>query len=142
MGVIMAHTFPDARYWESVRMTGNPYYQFQEFGVNSEETIECNCEVIWPVRKIVAFHTSGDERLIEFIRNARNAPANLAIQWCPGVYELCRAEKLERLGSVAALKKCMSIVKFRQGGHVIGWNFSGETACGMSTVFGVTENNG
>jgi hypothetical protein len=125
-GVIMGHTFPDARYWDSVRLSGNPYYYRKLWSVDiSRVTNLCRYEFVWPARTLIAMHTSGRSDLITFTKNLRGAPEDLALEWTPGTFQLCRrnAILLKTLTSLETLRQWTPIVPFRLGGQVIEWDF-------------------
>jgi hypothetical protein len=124
-GLILCHTFPDFRYWDNPRFPGNPYYHSHIVVLNfSEILIPCNGTNIWPINKIVSFHTNGNATLQAFLRAARTAPSDAAFEWHPNVWHICRgdAQKFAVLNSLEHLKKWTPIVKFIKSGQIIPWD--------------------
>jgi hypothetical protein len=126
-GLILCHTFPDERYWDSPRFPGNPYYYYRDSVplLNfSRISIRCSGTNIWPINKIVSVHTSGKAALQAIVRTARSAPSDLAFESHPHIWRLCRSDprELAALTTLESLKKWTPIVKFVKEGHVIPWD--------------------
>jgi hypothetical protein len=125
-GLILCHTFPDHRYWDNPRFPGDPlYYCMGIDDLNfSRISISCSGTTIWPINKMVSMHTSGNPALQAFVRTAHTAPSDIAFEWHPNVFRLCRRDpqKLAALTTFESLKKWTPIVKFIKEGQVIPWD--------------------
>jgi hypothetical protein len=123
-GVILAHTYPDCRYWDSPFLPGDPFYLDSNYPLDLNAIVRnCSGRVLYSAAKVIAFHTSGKMKLINLARKLRTAPLDIAFEWKPRAFRLCRAprEALENIVSDQNLRKWTPIVSFRWGGQEITW---------------------
>jgi hypothetical protein len=136
-GLVFCHTFPDARYWDFPLLTGHPFYggQSDDYAANlSLVTARCSGGALFPIRKLIAFHTSGHPILIALVRNISTAPLDLAFESIGRTFQMCRTpkERLVGVGTLEWLKRWTPIVKYRKGGENISWavsQYTGTAEC-------------
>jgi hypothetical protein len=89
MGIILCHTFPDSRFWDSFRFPRDLLEHEGKFSLDVHDVkISCSSDEIRPVRKLVAYHARGLSDLQTFVRKLKNLPENIAFEWIPGKWQL------------------------------------------------------
>jgi hypothetical protein len=129
MGLILCHTFPDHRFWDSNFLPGNPgignfsSHDCRYSVVFNENTPNCSTEWLWPVRTLISLHTGGRPEIQAFLREAENAPADLAFELTQDAWRLCRADsgRLAGLVSIENLRKWTPIIKFTKAPRWMPW---------------------
>jgi hypothetical protein len=135
IGLLACHTFPDQRFWHSWRMPGDPFY-FRGLHLPrfSDVKEKCPHEDVWPVRRLVVYHTQGLSALQEMVMTAGHVVEDLAFIVRRDDFTLCRgipAKLAERVG-LEEVRRTTPIVKFQKGGRKMSWNMRlphGPLAC-------------
>jgi hypothetical protein len=139
MGILACHTFPDQRFWHNWRMPGDPFYRTGIYLPRfSDVEHKCPDENVWPVRKLVVYHTQGVSQLQEMVMVAGNVSEDLAFLVRGDIFTLCRGipSKLAEITGLEEVRRFTPIVKFRPGGRKITWsvnNIEGPMACRQCT---------
>jgi hypothetical protein len=87
---------------------------------------QCPDDSVWPVQKLVVFHTQGVPVLQKLVMTARNVSEELAFMVRDERFRLCRGTpaRFAEMTGLDEVRRSTPIIKFQKGQRIVTWNLN------------------